>query len=84
MSTLIAQLLASAIRTMQHRKAITDWLPPAERMKEIKTKRGWEKTAATGPNVIGRQGGWVCKNLAILLHSRDVIVGITLALVYLL
>jgi hypothetical protein len=41
-----------------------------DRLKEVKTKRGWEKTvaSASAPN---RQGGWVCRNLTALIHSHD-------------
>ncbi|KAJ7590838.1 ARM repeat-containing protein [Mycena floridula] len=70
-STSIAQLLASAVRSHQHRKAATEWLPPSERMKEIKTKRGWEKTPTTSTNSPARQGGWVARNLTALLRSRN-------------
>ena len=74
-STSIAQLLGSAIRSPAHRKAISEWLPPAERAKEVKTRRGWEKTSAIGReglNAPTRGGGWVARNLTGLLKSRDV------------
>ncbi|KAG9226457.1 hypothetical protein CCMSSC00406_0003336 [Pleurotus cornucopiae] len=67
----IAQLLASAVRTGEHRDAITEWLPPVDRIKESKGKRGWEKPAVVNSNAPGRQGGWVARNLAALLRSRD-------------
>ncbi|KAK7042068.1 ARM repeat-containing protein [Favolaschia claudopus] len=69
--TSIAQLLAFAIRNEEHRIAASTWLPPEDRLKEVKTKRGWEKTiaSATAPN---RQGGWVCRNLAAQIHSNNV------------
>lgn len=70
-STCIAQLLGAAVRTSEHRKAITDWLPPEDRLKEVKTRRGWEKTSTTNANASSRQGGWVARNLTILLLSRD-------------
>ncbi|KAF4608317.1 hypothetical protein EYR40_000661 [Pleurotus pulmonarius] len=70
-SVSIAQLLASAVRTAEHRDAITDWLPPADRIKESKGKRGWEKPAVVNSNAPSRQGGWVARNLAALLRSRD-------------
>ncbi|KAL6300508.1 ARM repeat-containing protein [Sparassis latifolia] len=68
-STLIAQLIASAVRTQEHRTAVSDWLPPAERIKEVKGKRGWEK--AVGPASPSKDGGWVTRNLTTLLLSRD-------------
>lgn len=69
-STSIAQLLASAVRSEAHREAIASWLPAADRLKEIKGKRGWEKPA-TNSNAPSRQGGWVARNLTALLRSRD-------------
>ncbi|KAJ7636791.1 ARM repeat-containing protein [Roridomyces roridus] len=66
----IAQLLAFSIRTAEHRAAVVDWLPAEDRMKEVKTKRGWEKTAANA-NAPTRQGGWLCRNLAGLAQSKD-------------
>jgi hypothetical protein len=70
-STSIAQLIASAVRTPQHRTAVTDWLPLTDRIKEVKGKRGWEKPNLTKLNSPSRQGGWVVRNLAALLRSRD-------------
>ncbi|GLB39316.1 putative ARM repeat-containing protein [Lyophyllum shimeji] len=70
-ATSIAQLLASAIRARHHRTTVSEWLPPPDRAKEVKTRRGWEKTSAVtvGP---ARQGGWVARQLTALLKSRDV------------
>ncbi|KAJ6617124.1 armadillo-type protein [Mycena sp. CBHHK59/15] len=67
----IAQLIGFGVRTAEHRKAVTEWLPLEDRLKEVKTKRGWEKTATTNANAPSRQGGWVARNLTKLLHSRD-------------
>ncbi|KAJ7743916.1 armadillo-type protein [Mycena maculata] len=66
----IAQLLGFSVRTAEHRTAVVSWLPPEDRMKEVKTKRGWEKTAASA-NAPNRQGGWACRNLAALTHGKD-------------
>ncbi|KAJ7164100.1 ARM repeat-containing protein [Mycena filopes] len=66
----IARLLAFGIRNAEHRIAVATWLPPEDRLKEVKTKRGWEKTAAS-PNAPSRQGGWACRNLSALVHSSD-------------
>ncbi|KAJ7080440.1 ARM repeat-containing protein [Mycena epipterygia] len=66
----IAQLIGFSVRTAEHRNAVATWLPPDDRLKEVKTKRGWEKTAANA-NAPTRQGGWVCRNLTALIHSRD-------------
>ncbi|TFK37457.1 armadillo-type protein [Crucibulum laeve] len=70
-STSIAQLLAASIRSPEDRRAIAEWLPLADRQKEVKTRRGWEKTAAVNANAPSRQGGWVARELAGLLNSRD-------------
>ena len=70
-STSIAQLLGAAIRYQTHRRAVTEWLPRADRMKEVKGKRGWEKSSITNINAPSRQGGWVARNLTALLRSRD-------------
>lgn len=50
---------------------VTDWLPPNDRIKEVKGKRGWEKPDMTNSNAPGRQGGWVARNLIILMRTRD-------------
>ncbi|KAJ6523494.1 ARM repeat-containing protein [Mycena vulgaris] len=66
----IAQLLGFAVRNAEHRNVVATWLPPNDRLKEVKTRRGWEKTA-TNANAPNRQGGWVCRNLTALIHSKD-------------
>lgn len=69
-NTSIAQLLSSTVRTEYHRLSVSEWLPPHERNKEVKGKRGWEKA---GPaNSPARQGGWVVRRLVILISRRDV------------
>lgn len=68
--TSIAQLLGFSVRNAEHRTAVATWLPPEDRLKEVKTKRGWEKTVASA-NAPNRQGGWVCRNLTSLIHSSD-------------
>jgi armadillo repeat-containing protein 8 len=68
----IGQLLGQAIRNSDNRRAVVDWAPEPERSKEMRTRRGWEKTAATGVNALGRQGGWVIKHLVEMLDTRDV------------
>ncbi|KAL5511605.1 hypothetical protein ACEPAH_4822 [Sanghuangporus vaninii] len=67
----IAQLLAFGVRIPKHRIAVTDWLPPTERVKESKGKRGWEVAALVDANSPGRQGGWVMRQLAGMLNSKD-------------
>lgn len=71
----VAQLLAFAVRVPKHRVVVTDWLPPAERVKESKGKRGWEVSALIDANSPGRQGGWVMRSLAAMLRSKDFAVG---------
>lgn len=77
-STSIAQLLGNAVRSHEHRMAVAEWLPPAERVKQAKTRRGWENTSAVGLAAPSRMGGWVARNLSGLLTSRDVKVRIKL------
>ncbi|KAL0578786.1 hypothetical protein V5O48_003198 [Marasmius crinis-equi] len=66
----VAQLLAQSLRVMQHRTTVTEWVTQEDRQKEIKSKRGWEKASAHGMNAPGRQGGWVARNLVVLLGNR--------------
>ncbi|KAG7098822.1 hypothetical protein E1B28_000726 [Marasmius oreades] len=48
------------------------WVPPEDRLKEIKSRRRWEKEKASAHsvNAPGRQGGWVVRRLIGLLGSR--------------
>lgn len=73
MSTSIAELLASTIRDQLYRTAVSEWLPKAERRKEVKGKRGWEKTEAV--NASSHSGGWVASKLVALLRKKDSKVG---------
>ncbi|KAK7472436.1 hypothetical protein VKT23_000551 [Stygiomarasmius scandens] len=67
-SIYIAELVATSIRSQEHRSAVTEWMPPGERMTQIKSRRGWEKSTETTVN-----GGWVVRNLCALLStSKDV------------
>ncbi|KAH8117383.1 hypothetical protein DFH11DRAFT_1007345 [Phellopilus nigrolimitatus] len=67
----ISQLLAFAVRVPNHRIAVTDWLPPGERLRESKGKRGWEVSALVDVNSPGRSGGWVIRHLTTMLKSKD-------------
>ncbi|KAJ3568008.1 hypothetical protein NP233_g5999 [Leucocoprinus birnbaumii] len=68
----IAQIAAFAVRTLDHRKALAEWLPPEDRLKEAKvSRRGWEKTSVVNVNAPSRQGGWLVRHLTTLLSSRD-------------
>ncbi|KAL9708624.1 hypothetical protein Ac2012v2_008173 [Leucoagaricus gongylophorus] len=71
-STSIAHIIASAIRTPEHRKLLSEWLPHEDRLKEAKvTRRGWEKTSVVNVNAPSRQGGWLARHLTALLCTRD-------------
>ena len=66
--TSIAQLLANTVRTHAHRRAVAEWLPSAERQKEVKTVRGWKKTATLNGN---GATPWVAKELVCLLEDEE-------------
>lgn len=67
----VCQLLASTMRIPEHRTVVTEWIPAADRMKESKGKRGWEKPALVDTNAPSRYGGWVVRSLSAMLRSRD-------------
>lgn len=67
----IAQLLASVCRQSHYCMVVTEWSPHEERAKEVKSKRGWEKTAATMALSPNRQGGWVIRTLISLSQCHD-------------
>ncbi|KAH9484613.1 Armadillo repeat-containing protein 8 [Psilocybe cubensis] len=62
-STSIAQMLSTTIRSDVNRRAVTEWLPPAERQREVKSRRGWEKTALSASHT----SPWVARQLIALL-----------------
>ncbi|KAI0373038.1 ARM repeat-containing protein [Pilatotrama ljubarskyi] len=69
-NTAVAQLLGVAVRNPEHRARVHEWCPAAERTREAKGKRGWERRDhTTSPS---RQGGWVARTLTNLLQRRDV------------
>ncbi|KAJ8496841.1 hypothetical protein ONZ51_g884 [Trametes cubensis] len=69
-STAIAQLLSVAVRNAEHRARVHEWCPPAERTREAKGKRGWERRdPTTSPS---RHGGWITRTLSSLLRRKDV------------
>lgn len=70
----ISLMLSSILCTQMYRTIVTEWIPPTERIKETKGKRGWEKPSLINPQ-IKQSGGWVAKRLASLLQSRDCKVG---------
>jgi hypothetical protein len=67
----IALMLASTLCAQVYRTKVTEWLPPAERAKENKGKRGWERPNLIDPRM-KQGGGWVAKRLSTLLQSKDV------------
>lgn len=68
-STSIAQMLSTTVRSDVYRRAVTEWLPPAERQREVKSRRGWEKTALSS----NYASPWVARQLAALVgdHRRE-------------
>ncbi|OJA13588.1 hypothetical protein AZE42_02727 [Rhizopogon vesiculosus] len=68
----IAQLIASAVRSEAHRNAVVEWIPPAERSRDIKGRRGWEKTELVNSSSPARQGGWVIRLLVTFLQKKDI------------
>ncbi|KAI5124564.1 hypothetical protein M0805_003084 [Coniferiporia weirii] len=67
-----AQILAFAVRVQKHRTAVTDWLPPEERTKENRGKRGWEVSALVDANSPSRLGGWVVRHLTVMLKDKGI------------
>jgi hypothetical protein len=75
-STSVAGMLASTVRSQSHRSAVVDWLPPTDRAKEAKGKRGWEKPALhAAANAPARAGGWVARALTGWVRGNDGKVG---------
>ncbi|KAI0362524.1 ARM repeat-containing protein [Trametes cingulata] len=66
----IAQLFAVAVRNPEHRERVHEWCPAAERTREAKGKRGWERRDRTASP--SRRGGWVTRTLTGLLQRKDV------------
>jgi hypothetical protein len=61
-------MLGSTIRTQTHRRAVTEWLPPADRQKEIRSRRGWEKlTTSNGTST----SPWILRQLVALLGDQE-------------
>ncbi|KAI0672837.1 ARM repeat-containing protein [Trametes maxima] len=68
-NTAIAQLLHTTVRNSEYRARVHEWSPPADRTREAKGKRGWERhESGTSPT---RQGGWITRTLAALLERKD-------------
>ena len=67
-ATSIAQMLANSMRTASERQTVTDWKPPLERQREVKTRRGWEKTSSLNG---AASFPWVARQLLHLLRERE-------------
>ncbi|KAF8498328.1 ARM repeat-containing protein [Gautieria morchelliformis] len=67
----IAWVVASCVRHQRHRDAAIQWLPPADRSKETKGKRGWERPDIGNSNAPGRGGGWLVRNIIELYRCKD-------------
>jgi len=52
--------IGNGLRSSAARQAVGEWVPPAERAKESKGRRGWEKPEVAAAH---RGGGWVCRHL---------------------
>ncbi|KAI0822769.1 ARM repeat-containing protein [Trametes gibbosa] len=66
----VAQLIYVATRSPEHRATVQEWCPPAERTREAKGKRGWERRETTTSPT--RQGGWMVRTLTSLLQRKDI------------
>lgn len=60
--------ISTSVRTPAHRSVICEWMPPAERAKASKGKRGWEKPATplspSGASfTTATSQGWVIRHL---------------------
>jgi armadillo repeat-containing protein 8 len=78
---LLCTTIASSIRTTAHRNAVCDWLPPAERAKASKGKRGWEKRpSVTSPTtsssaipfspLVAPSHSWVLRHLLLAVTTQ--------------
>jgi hypothetical protein len=59
--------ISTSVRTPAHRTVLCEWMPPAERSKASKGKRGWETTplSPSGPSFSSASAsqGWVIRQL---------------------
>src|ERR1700761_6667042 len=71
-SMCIAQLLGAALRAPSHRTAVAEWVPPAERTRDVpRGRRRWERPETVAP-APSSGCGWVARRLTTLLRCRDV------------
>ncbi|KAF8967241.1 armadillo-type protein [Flammula alnicola] len=66
-ATSTAQMLSTTVRSTTHRARVTEWLPPTERQREVKSRRGWEKTALSANS----GAPWVARQLVALLGDSQ-------------
>ena len=67
----MTEFIAFAIRSPSHQRAIIEWLPGDERIKEGKGKRGWENPALLDATSPSWQGGWVLRHLIASLDGKE-------------
>ncbi|KAL4068184.1 ARM repeat-containing protein [Scleroderma citrinum] len=67
----IAQYIGSVVRNDTHRTAVIQWLPPHERQKDIRGRRGWEKHDAAHAAAGGKHGAWVLRHLVTMIQRKD-------------
>lgn len=60
--------IGNGLRSNGARQAVSEWVPPAERAKEPKGRRGWEKTEVVAAH---RGGGWVCRHLVGVISTGE-------------
>ncbi|KAF8447260.1 armadillo-type protein [Boletus edulis BED1] len=68
-SVSIAQLIGAAVRTEVHRSAVIEWFPRLEPQREVKSRRGWERTGVV--HVTTRHGAWVIRTLITMIQKKD-------------
>ncbi|KDR69187.1 hypothetical protein GALMADRAFT_160499 [Galerina marginata CBS 339.88] len=66
-ATSTAQMLSTTIRSEAHRRSVTEWILPSERQREVKSRRGWEKTSASAAS----SSPWVARQLVALLGDSQ-------------
>ena len=66
-SVSICHLLASSLRSSNHRRNVANWMSPSERAFEVKGKRGWEKTETRSHS----SGGWIARTIIELIKKGD-------------
>lgn len=60
--------IGNGLRSNVARQAVCEWVPPAERAKESKGRRGWEKLEVGAAH---RGGGCVCRHLVGVVSAGE-------------